>query len=72
MSSLASRRRSGAVLVMLVLAALLLLTVDYRQHGGGPLATARRGALTTLAPVQEGAAALARPVGALVAEVGRL
>lgn len=72
MSSLASRRRSGAVLVLLVLAALGLLTVDYRQHGGGPPAAARRGALAALAPVQEGAAALARPVGALVAEAGRL
>lgn len=63
------------MLAVLVLVSLVLLTVDYRQGGDGSVAALQRGVLTVFGPVQEGFAAVVRPVGSLfgsVADLGRL
>jgi rod shape-determining protein MreC len=64
--------RSRSTLAILVLASLGLMTLSYRQGPGGPLARVERGATTILAPVQEGFAALVRPIGGLLGSIGQL
>lgn len=57
---------------MLVLAALVLLTLDYRQGGEGPVSAVQRGALTVFGPVAEGFATVVRPVGGFLSSIGDL
>ncbi|MGH3665751.1 MAG: rod shape-determining protein MreC [Egibacteraceae bacterium] len=69
------RRRGRTLLALLVLVALVLLTIDYRQGGEGPLAAVQRGALTVFGPVAEGFATVVRPVGGFLSgirDLGRL
>lgn len=69
---MADRRRGRSLLAVLVLVALVLVTVDYRQGEGGALAALQRGALTAFGPVQEGFAAVVRPVGVFFSGIGEL
>lgn len=66
------RRRTRTVLAVLVLVSLLLLTLDYRQGDGGPVATLQRGALTVFAPLQDGFASVVQPIGGFFASIGQL
>lgn len=64
--------RSRSALVILVLVSVGLMTLSYRQGPGGALAGVERGATTVVAPVQEGFAALVRPIGGVLASIGQL
>src|SRR3954463_7286892 len=58
-------RRRRAVLVVLVAASLILLTAYYGESTDGRLHAVQRGALGVLAPIQEGASRVFKPVGDL-------
>ena len=64
--------RSRTWLAVLALVSLVILTVDFREGQDGPLATLQRGALTVFAPIQEGFAAVVRPVGAFFSAIGQV
>ncbi|MGH8900208.1 MAG: rod shape-determining protein MreC [Egibacteraceae bacterium] len=64
--------RSRSALVILVLVSVGLMTLGYRQGPRGPLSQVERGATTVVAPVQEGFAALVRPIGGLLTSIGQL
>ncbi len=66
------RRRSRTLLAVLVLVSLVLLTVDYRQREGGPVAAVQRGALAVFGPVAEGFATVVRPVGGFFGSIREL
>jgi rod shape-determining protein MreC len=56
------RRRSQTLLVVLTLVAVTLMTLDLSDHGSGPVARARDGALMLFAPVQHAVSVVVRPV----------
>jgi rod shape-determining protein MreC len=56
-------RRLRLLLTVLVLASVTIVTIDFRTRGDGPLDAVGRVALTVLGPVQEGLAAITRPIG---------
>jgi rod shape-determining protein MreC len=67
--------RSRPTLVILVLLSVGLLTLGYRQGATGPLALLQRGAMTIVAPIQDGFAAVVRPIGGFFvafAQLGQL
>src|ERR1700754_1146920 len=55
-------RRRRAVLVVLVAASLILLTAYFGESTDGRLHSIQRGALGALAPIQEGASRVLKPV----------
>lgn len=57
------RRRARVLVAILVLVTLVLVTIDFRSGDDGPLAGIRGFTARMFAPVQEGLAALVRPVG---------
>jgi rod shape-determining protein MreC len=54
-------RRRRAVLVVLVAASLILLTAYYGESSDGRLHSVQRGAMSALAPIQEGASRVLKP-----------
>lgn len=56
-------RRARLVLVVLLLASLAIVSIGFRAQGGSPFDGLGRVAMTVLGPVQEGLAAVFRPVG---------
>jgi rod shape-determining protein MreC len=68
----ADRRNRRSLLALLLLAALILLTLDFREGGEGPLSTAQTAVASAFAPVQDAAAAAVRPIGNLFASIGEL
>jgi rod shape-determining protein MreC len=54
-------RRRRAVLVVLVAASLILLTAYFGESSDGRLHSVQRGAMSTLAPIQEGASRVLKP-----------
>jgi rod shape-determining protein MreC len=66
------RPRSARLLVIgLIVTSLVMITVDFRGGERGPLAAVGRGFATVLAPLQEGVAAVFRPVGSFFSSVFR-
>jgi rod shape-determining protein MreC len=60
---------------VLLAAAIVLITIDFRQPAGGPVDRLQRLAIAVFGPLQQGASAVARPVGDVfggVAELGGL
>ena len=69
------RKRARILLAVLVLVTLILVTVDFRSGGAeddGVLGRVRGAATAVLGPVQEGLAAVIRPVGGAFSGVGDL
>ena len=66
------RRRGRSLVAALVLAALVLVTLDYREGGSGPIGAVQRGALAVFGPVAEGFATVVRPVGGFFSAIGEL
>ena len=56
-------RGTRLLVVALVSISLAIITVDYREGDGGPLAEAGRWTQTTMAPLQEAVSRVTRPVG---------
>lgn len=68
-------RRSRVLLALLLLTSLGLMTVDYQASsdgGSSPLSGARTLAASVFGPVEEVAAAIARPVGGVVDDISSL
>src|SRR5947208_15642954 len=75
-------RRARVVVAVLLTAAIVLVTIDFRTHGNGPLEAIGRGLMTVIGPLQDGVSRALRPVGdflagftqvpSLKSEVGRL
>lgn len=63
-------RRRRTLLTFLVLVSIVLVTVDYRAGDGGPVGAVRRGVGTVFVPLQEGLAAVVRPIGNLFSSIG--
>ena len=63
-------RRRRLTLAAFVIASLLLLTIYFGESAGGGLHSVQRGALSVLAPIQEGAHRALKPVRDLVGWVG--
>jgi len=66
------RRRARILLAALVLVTLVLVTVDYRAGGGGPVATLREFASDVFGPIQDGVSAVLRPVRNFINGIGDL
>ena len=56
-------RRARLLVVLLLTAALVLVTIDFRSKGDGPLDAIGRGIMTVVGPLQDGLSRLVRPVG---------
>lgn len=65
-------RRARLLLGLLITAALVVVTIDYRTAGDGPLDRLGRVAVSVLGPIQEGLARIFRPVGSFLSGVGRV
>ena len=61
--------RARVILALLLLTAFTLVTLDYRGGGGGPL---RRIGNAVFGPIEDAAAAVARPIGSFFASIGHL
>src|SRR3712207_173508 len=66
------RRRGRSLVAALVLIALILVTLDYREGGSGPIGAVQRGALAVFGPVAEGFGTVVRPVGGFFSAIGEL
>jgi rod shape-determining protein MreC len=60
-------RRARLLVVLLLTAALVLVTIDFRSKGDGPLDAIGRGIMTVVGPLQDGVSRLVRPVGDFLA-----
>jgi rod shape-determining protein MreC len=56
-------RRARLLVVLLLTAALVLVTIDFRSKGDGPLDAVGRGIMTVVGPLQDGLSRLVRPIG---------
>jgi len=56
-------RRARLLVVLLLTAALVLVTIDFRSKGDGPLDAIGRGIMTVVGPLQDGVSRLVRPIG---------
>lgn len=67
------RSARGRVLLLVLLAlSIVLITVDFRSGGGGPLADAKNISSAVVAPIQRGITAVTRPIGNLFSSIGDL
>ena len=75
-------RRTRLLVALLLSTALVLVTIDFRSHGDGPLEAVGRGVMAVIGPLQDAVSHALRPVGdffagftqvpSLKAEVARL
>lgn len=56
-------RRARLLVTLLLAASLVLVTIDFRTKGDGPLDAIGRGIMTVVGPLQDGLSRLVRPVG---------
>lgn len=68
----ADRRNRRSLLALLLVAALILLTLDFREGGQGPITDAQQAVVAAFAPVQDVVAGLVRPVTELFSSIGEL
>jgi rod shape-determining protein MreC len=68
-------RRNGRgrlLLLVFIALAILVITLDFRQGEGGPLARAKEISVAIVAPIQRGLTTVFRPVGNFFASIGEL
>lgn len=63
------RRRARVLLAVLVLVTLVLITVDFRSDDDGPVGALRSAATSLFGPIQDGLAAMLRPIGGAASSV---
>jgi len=56
-------RRARLLVVVLMTTALVLVTIDFRTKGDGPLDAIGRGIMTVVGPLQDGLSRVVRPIG---------
>jgi rod shape-determining protein MreC len=59
-------RRARAVLALLLAASIVIITIDFRQHQGGPVERLQRVAVAVFGPLERATSAVVRPVGDLL------
>jgi rod shape-determining protein MreC len=68
-------RRARLLVAVLLSAAIVLVTIDFRTEGDGPLDAIGRGIMSVVGPIQDGVSSALRPVGDFLAgftQVGSL
>jgi rod shape-determining protein MreC len=68
-------RRARLLVAVLLSAAIVLVTIDFRTEGDGPLDAIGRGIMSVIGPIQDGVSRTLRPVGDFLAgftQVGSL
>jgi rod shape-determining protein MreC len=68
-------RRNGRgrfLLLAFIALSILIITLDFRQGEGGPLARAKEISVAVVAPIQRGLTTVFRPVGNFFASIGEL
>lgn len=68
-------RRSGRgrlLLLIFIALSIVIITLDFRQGQGGPLARAKDISVAVVAPIQRGLTSVFRPVGNFFASIGEL
>jgi rod shape-determining protein MreC len=60
-------RRARLLVALLLSAAIVLVTIDFRTQGDGPLDAIGRGLMTVVGPLQDGVSTALRPVGDFLA-----
>lgn len=68
-------RRSGRgrlLLLIFIALSIIIITLDFRQGEGGPLARAKDISVAVVAPIQRGLTTIFRPVGNFFASIGEL
>ena len=68
-------RRARLLVAVLLSAAIVLVTIDFRTEGDGPLDAIGRGIMSVIGPIQDGVSRALRPVGDFLAgftQVGSL
>jgi len=68
-------RRSGRgrlLLLIFIALSIVIITLDFRQGQGGPLARAKDISVAVVAPIQKGLTTIFRPVGNFFASIGEL
>jgi rod shape-determining protein MreC len=56
-------RRARLLVAVLLSAAIVLVTIDFRTEGDGPLDAIGRGIMSVIGPIQDGVSSALRPVG---------
>ncbi|MGH2726783.1 MAG: rod shape-determining protein MreC [Actinomycetota bacterium] len=56
-------RRARLLVTLLLAASLVLVTIDFRSKGDGPLDAIGRGIMTVVGPLQDGLSRVVRPIG---------
>src|SRR5688572_19550631 len=56
-------RRARLLVIALMTTALVLVTVDFRTKGDGPLDAIGRGIMAVVGPLQDGLSRVVRPIG---------
>ncbi len=64
--------RGRVLLLALVALSIVLITLDFRSGGGGPLADAKDISSAVIAPIQRGITAVTRPIGDFFSSIGQL
>ena len=65
-------RRARLVLVLLLLASVMVITADFREGQGGPVAQLQRVSISVFGPLQRGVTAMVQPIGGFFGAVGQI
>jgi rod shape-determining protein MreC len=60
------------VLVLLLLASVMVITADFREGQGGPVAQLQRVSISVFGPLQRGVTAMVQPIGGFFGAVGQI
>ena len=64
--------RGRAILLVLLALSIVLITLDFRSGGGGPLGEAKDISSSIVAPIQRGITAVTRPIGNFFSSIGNI
>ncbi|MFA5786671.1 MAG: rod shape-determining protein MreC [Actinomycetota bacterium] len=66
------KRRNRLLLGLLLVASITVVTLDFRQGQGGPIAHLRRAAVAVFGPLEEGVSRIVHPVGDFLSGLGQV
>jgi rod shape-determining protein MreC len=65
-------QRARVLFVLLLLAAVTVISLDFREQSGGPVARLQRTAISVFGPLQQGVSAVLRPIGGFFSGIAEL